>query len=249
LFFFVLTLVSASSASAAVRKTCNQPDSGKRIKCKFDNVNSQMSDTVDNLTDPSVDFLTPKQEDHLKHARDRTMEKTHNIPDKDFKKLSKKRDAECEIQEILGDVDPRNDTNGNGECDELEVCIGDEDGICTPDERAQGGCAEVLNDGIGDDDGICENKGKYEEACVQICDPDSVIGKPGNVDNEESFDVEESLDDVTDLFDEVNPAIATFVQYIATQKALVSVAGTSTSACTSLLVNTRQFNYVTLQGI
>jgi hypothetical protein len=245
---FALILTYDLPASAAGRKVCNQPDSGERIKCKFDNVNSEMSDTVDYLTDPDVDFLTPEQKDHLKHARDRTLKKTGNIPEKDFKKLSKKRDAECEIQEILGDVEPRNDTNGNEECDELEICIGDEDGICSPDEMAHGGCAEVLNDGIGDDDGICETKGKYDEACVEICDPDSIIGKQGNVDNEESFDVEESLDDVTDLFDEVNPSIANFVEYMATQKALVSAAGNSASACTSLLVNTRQFDFITLQG-
>ena len=244
----VFALTSAPSASAAGRKTCDQQDSGERIKCKYDNVNSQLSDTVDNLTAPSVDFLTPKQKDHLKNARDRTLRKTGNVPDTDFKKLSKKRDAECEIQEILGDVDPKDDTNSNGECDELEACIGNEDGICSPDEFAKGGCAEVLNDGIGDDDGICEKKGKYEEACVEICDPDSVIGKQGNVDDEESFDVEESLDDVTNLFEEVNPAVANFVGYMAGQKALVSAAASSTSACTSLLVGTRQFDYITLQG-
>jgi len=236
-------------ASAAPRKTCDQADAGERAKCKFDNVNAQLSETIDNLTGPDVDFLTPKQKEHLKNARNRSLRKTGDIPAEDFKKLSKKRDAECETREIIGDVEAGKDTNGNGECDGSELCIGDEDGICTPDERSQGGCAEALGDGIGDDDGKCENKGKYDEACVMICDPDTVVRREGNHDEAEGFDVEQSLDDTTELLESVGPAVASLAEREAALEAATALVGNSTSACAELEVNTRQFDYVTMQGM
>jgi hypothetical protein len=106
----------------------------------------------------------------------------------EFRQLTKKSQLECQVQEISGD--------GKG----------DDDGVCTGGED----CAEVLGDQIGDDDGICRpRQGKNREACVEICDAAAQNENPANFDDDPTMDsrgrdLEESLDDLTAQYQEVN---------------------------------------------
>jgi hypothetical protein len=166
--------------------------------------------------------------------------------------MGKKHDVECYVQEILGDVEEQDDLNDNGECDEDEICIGDEDGICDPNERNRGGCAEVLADGIGDDDGVCEVKGKYDEACIEICDTDLIMaeGDETNVDRGRADDVEQALQDATDVVDEAGYAVATFLanKRVAAEAACDRENMTACDYLECLMSNDRKYTANEIEG-
>ena len=204
-----------TSDALAARKDCSaETDTGKRIKCKTENLNDAVDGLITNVLDDQTGTFTANQKKQLQNSQNRGRNETDRIKPEDYKHLAKKRKADCYIQEILGDVDPIDDDNGNGECDGFEVCIGNEDGICDKDERKIGGCAEVLDDGIGDDDGVCVDKGKYKEACIEICDTETImsVGDDSNVDPGKAAEIEQNLINATGIVDESSNKVKAFAQ-------------------------------------
>lgn len=203
------------STAFAARKQCDgETDTGNRIKCKMENLTDSFDSFVATVSSDDTGTFSENQKKQLENLRNQVHNEVGRTPPEDFKQMGKKHDVECYIQEILGDVTEQNDLNDNGECDEDEDCIGNEDGICDPNERNQNGCAEILNDGIGDDDGVCEVKGKYDEACIEVCDVDvtMAVGDETNVDRGKADEVEQALEDATDVVDEAGAAIATLIK-------------------------------------
>jgi len=184
----LITLASLAPALAAppARQACTQTDSGERIKCKFANIIDQQRGVADMLGQMGV--LPAAEQLSLSDQIDRAGKAQGRTGPMDFKQLTKKSSVECQVQEILGD--------GKG----------DDDGVCTAGED----CAEVIGDQIGNDDGVCKPmNGKNREACVEICDADAVNGNPANFDDDPAVDsrgrdLEESLDDLTDRYQEAN---------------------------------------------
>lgn len=204
-----------TSDALAARKDCStETDTGKRMKCKTENLNDAVDGLITTVLDDQTGTFTTNQKKQLNNSKNRGRNETERIKPEDYKHLAKKRKADCYIQEILGDVDPGNDDNGNGECDGTEACIGNEDGICDKDEQKIGACAEVLDDGIGNDDGVCVDKGKYKEACIEICDTDTIMseGDESNVEPGKAAEIEQNLINATDIVDESSNKVKAFVQ-------------------------------------
>jgi len=213
------------SAALTARRDCGaEADTGKRVKCRVENLNDAFDGLATTVLDNDAGVFTEKQKNQLRNARSRTGRDTGRTPPEDFKQTVKKRKVDCHTQEILGDVAKQKDLNKNGECDADEECIGNEDGICDQDERGKGGCAEALNDGIGDDDGVCETKDRFEEECLEICDTDTVMaeGNETNVDQGRAAEMELALADATAIVDESNTAVTAFIQ---ARSGAVSAAG------------------------
>ena len=235
------------SISLADRKVCSDSDpeysdTGKRMKCKMENLNDAFDGVVTTALSDDTGAFSEAQKKQLENLNARAKSETGRTSATDFKQMGKKhaRDTACSIQEILGDVTVAQDESGdatrpgfgNGVCDpdEGEVCIGDEDGICQVAEYVQprpynGGCAEVVGDGIGNDDGVCDPKGgsgRFREVCIEVCDPDLVLveGDETNVDRGKADDMEQALDDVTDVLDDANSGLEGF---IATQRLAAEV--------------------------
>lgn len=209
-----------SSIAFAAPKDCNvETDSGKRMKCRVENLNDAVDGLVTTVLTDNTGIFTPNQKKQLENTKKRARNESDRIKPEDFKQLVKKRKVDCYIQEILGDVDPANDSNSNGECDDGEFCIGDEDGICDKFEQKNSGCAEVLNDGIGDDDGICVDKGRYKEACIEICDTDTIMseGNETNVDPGKAAEMEQALVNASDIVAESNTKVKAFLQVQAVE--------------------------------
>jgi hypothetical protein len=180
------------------------------MKCKTENFNEAVDGLMTTVLDDQSGTFSPNQKKQLQNAKSRGKNESGRIKPEDYKHLAKKRKADCYFQEILGDVDPGNDDNGNGECDGTEDCIGNEDGICDKNEQ----CAEVLDDGIGDDDGVCVDKGKYKEACIEICDTETIMseGDENNVEQGKAAEIERNLVNATDIVDESTNKVKAFVQ-------------------------------------
>lgn len=216
-FLFLLLVLAAGhqSTALAARKDCsNETDTGNKIKCKMDNLNDSFDEFVTTIENDDTGAFSSNQKKQLQDMQEQVKNEAARTPPEDFKQMGKKKNVDCYIQEILGDVDPKDDLNENGECDGTEVCIGNEDGICDSNELNKGGCAEVLNDGIGNDDGICEVKGHYDEECIKNCDTDLImaVGNEMNVDKGKADDIEQSLQDITDVIDESNVQVAAFLE-------------------------------------
>jgi len=173
--------------AASGQPACNpdqERDTGRRIKCRMEKLNDRFGALVDTAMQDDTGMFSPAQKQQLAHLKARSASETGRMQPPDFKQLGQNRRPECFVQEILGDVEPGDDGVGgdaNGRCDGNEECKGNEDGVCDDDELADGGCAEVLDDGIGDDDGICEMQrggpNKFDEACIEICDVDMILGE------------------------------------------------------------------------
>ena len=213
--------------AAAAAKDCDtQADTGNRVKCRMENLSEAFDGFVTTVAGDDTGTFSEKQKKQFEDMRTQMKNETGRTPPEDFKQMGKKRDVECFVQEILGDVTAQNDKNGNGECDGNEECIGNEDGVCDQEEMSKGGCAEVLNDGIGDDDGVCEQKGKYDEACIKICDSDltMAVGNETNVERGRADDVEQSLEDATAVVEGANLEVAAALQSRKRAAAALSAA-------------------------
>jgi len=200
-------LVAASAAGAAPpMKDCNQADSGERIKCKFDNILNQQQATVDMLGENSS--IPASQRQAMKNQLARSMRAQGRAAPEDFKQLTKRSKAECQVAEIIGDG------------------FGDDDGIC---KGGNEDCVEVLNDGIGDDDGICRQTGKpsEREVCVQICDAEAINANPNNFDDDPNQDglgrdLEEQLSESAEQFGELNDTLGSEMAAQASFRAAVA---------------------------
>jgi hypothetical protein len=216
----------------------------------MENMNDSFDEFVTTIENDDTGTFSGKQKKQLQDMRDQVKNEAARTPPEDYKQMGKKKNLTCYFQEILGDVYPGDDDNGNGECDGTEDCVGNEDGICDKNEQ----CAEVLDDGIGDDDGVCVDKGKYKEACIEICDPDLImaVGNEMNVDKGKADDLEQSLQDVTDVIDESNTKVAAFIY----NKRLVvqATAGCDKSTMTAceylecLMSNERKYTANEIEG-
>ena len=234
---FLAALLGTPGAGQAdvLRKSCTQSDSGERIKCKTENYQAQMSELVDALTSDGSDLLTPEMKTNLKNSRDRTNRAITRTDAKGFKRMTKKPEPECYIKEFVTD-DVNNSAYGDG----------DDDGICTKGEI----CEEVLNDQIGDDDGICEklhDTGKpVQETCVQVCDRETIDANEENYDEEASQDVEDSLDEISDIIAATNEKVK---KKRALQATLEQLSENGEEACADVLVGTRRFSALELVAI
>lgn len=184
--FACLALADSTVAAPPPRETCDQQDSGERIKCKFGNLVTQQESTAGKIA--SMPETTEAQKMALMNKADQTRSAHTRASEGDFKQLTKKADPQCQIREIEGDG------------------VGDDDGICKGNED----CVEAMDDQIGNDDGICHPRnGKNREACVEICDAEGINSDPDNFDDDpdaESLgrDVETQLDAATEQYVEIN---------------------------------------------
>jgi hypothetical protein len=203
--FTSLFLTSAANAQPPPPpETCDQQDSGARIKCKFGNVIAQQqaaAETISGMPEASESqrlALTSKAE-NAGRAQGRAS-------DEDFKQLTKKANLKCQIREIEGD--------GKG----------DDDGVCKGNED----CVEALNDQIGNDDGICHPRnGKNRETCVEICDQEAISSDPDNFDDDPNQDsrgrdLEAELDQATEQYVEINEMLGEESQLRAAARILAA---------------------------
>lgn len=239
--------LACPGVSHAERKECapNDPeytDTGKRIKCKLGN----MSDSFDVLATMAVGddtgLFSEAQKKQLGNMKERAKRDTERVDQAEYKHQTRKssRDVECVIRERIGDVTDAEDLNGNEICDEDEICLGDEDGICQEDEFVfsapyKGGCAELLDDGVGDDDGICDPQGasgKFREACLEDCGQDATLAEDDekNVERAKADEVELAIEDMTEAIDDASGGLERLI--MARQSTLLAEETcSSTSPC------------------
>jgi hypothetical protein len=188
----VVVLASLFLASVATaqpppaRESCDQQDSGARIKCKFGNVIAQQQAAAGKIS--GMPETSESQKKALTNKADNAGRSQGRASEEDFKQLTKKSTLHCQVREIEGD--------GKG----------DDDGVCKGNED----CVEALNDQIGNDDGICHPRnGKNREACVEICDQEAISSDPDNFDDDPNQDsrggdLEAEVDQATEQYVEIN---------------------------------------------
>jgi hypothetical protein len=194
-------------------ETCDQQDSGARIKCKFGNIIAQQQSTAEMIS--SMPETSEAQRRALTNKAGQASRAHTRTSEVDFKQLTKKASPQCQIREIEGDG------------------IGNDDGVCKGNED----CLEALNDQIGNDDGICHPRnGRNRETCVEICDAEAINSDPDNFDddpNQESLgrDVEEQLDEVTEQYVEINDMLGEDAQL----RAAVSILAANGDSCAAVI--------------
>lgn len=195
---------SISTSQAAPPADCVQQDSGDRLKCKFQNIIEQQEESATKLS--SMGNIPADRTDKLMRQVGNTMSTNSRTGPSDFKQLTKKGQAQCDIVELLNHAQ----SNGDG------------DGICTGNEM----CEEDNDDQIGNNDSVCMPKnGKKREACLQICDAEAIRGNPNNFDDSpgsRGADFEKVLDDITDDYVELNNNLGQSVAIMASFAAQAS---------------------------
>ncbi len=218
-----LGAVMASSVWALppTAQDCSQTDSGERLKCKFDRMNSQIDDTLTEVE--RLDVVSPEQQTMLRNAHSRTQSEKNRVTAEGFRNLTKKK-GKCYFKEKQG--------SGNG------------DGVCDPKTEQ---CEEVIGDQIGNEDGNCSPmKGGNKEVCVRVCDQEPGAADEEDFDPSAGNDIEQTLDDTA----EVLYAASTKVKSAALRAGAVrAVSSDPASKCTNVLVGTRTLSDVELWGI
>jgi hypothetical protein len=215
LALFLASLATAAAAEPPVRQVCDQADSGERIKCKMGNIVEQQRGLAAKVGQSAG--IPEEQKRALSRAVEGAEKARHRADPSEFKHLTRKSKVACQTREIIGD--------GKG----------DDDGVCKGNED----CAEVIGDQIGDDDGICSPRnGKKREACVEVCDAEAVDDDPENFDDDPNADsrgrdIEESLDGVTDQFEQLN-AVMGAGELLPASAARLSALGVH-GACTTFI--------------
>lgn len=186
LLVFAFTTGKTWAAECSPDDKCvNCTDKSERIKCKFDRMadeGKKMLETMEGVPD----LFTPAQLHGIGKAKERMGREKGRLKPDDFKILTKKRSANCQLVEYSGDGD----------------------GVCDPKPPANEDCAEVIGDGIGDDDGICwPLKGKKREVCVQICDEEAVLVDESAMDDNSVAELEGVYDTLTGHAEEVAETI------------------------------------------
>jgi len=208
----VITVISIPTSQAVPPANCAQQDSGDRLKCKFQNIIEQQEESTTKLS--SMGNIPADRTDKLMRQVGNTMSTNGRTEPADFKQLTKKGQAQCDIVELLNHAQ----SNGDG------------DGICTGNER----CEEDNSDQIGNNDSVCSPKnGKKREACLQICDTEAIRGNPNNFDNSpgsRGADFEDVLDDITNDYVELNNELGESVAVMASL-----AAQASSDACSAIL--------------
>jgi hypothetical protein len=212
-------IATPAIAQAPLREICDQPDSGDRIKCKFGNIIEQQRGAAELLD--QMGMLPPTQAEALIKHIDRAGRGQSRSDAMTFKQLTRKSKVSCQVKEILGD--------GKG----------DDDGLCSGGED----CEEVIGDQIGNDDGVCRPmNGNNREVCVEICDDDAINANPDNFDDDPNADttgrdLEESLDDLTEQYEDINLMMAQEMSDRALDPSFQAGGSSShaTAACSKLL--------------
>lgn len=223
----VSTLAFAPAVFGAqpIPDSCDQQDSGERLRCRFGNIISQQQASADSIASmPTVPEnqkqALMKQVERNGHARGRTTAE-------EFKQLTKKSKTSCQILEIAGDS------------------RGDDDGICTGNEE----CVEVVGDQIGDDDGICRPRnGRNRETCVEICDQEAINSDPGNFDDDPAQDslardIEQELDGITNQYVALNGMLAQEAQ-IRSAAGVLAGSGDPCATVIAARANTNTFAFL-----
>lgn len=206
-------------------ETCEQADSGERLKCKFGNIVAQQQAASDMITFmPNVPEV---QKQGLRNQVQRNSRAQGRTQASEFKQLTKKSKTSCQVLEIAGDG------------------VGDDDGVCEPNED----CVEVLGDQIGDDDGVCQPRnGRNRETCVEICDAEAIDSDPDNFDDDPTqdslgHDQEEQLDDITQQYMELNEMLDQEAQLRAAAS-LLAGTGEPCAAVIAARANTNTFAFL-----
>ncbi len=186
---------------------CDQDDPGAKMKCQYQKLSDSICETNQVIQDSTISFLENKKE-KVQHYCAST-QAWIDAPGREdqFKNSFKKKDTDCYIEEIIGDLDDK----GNP--------IGDDDGICTKNEQNKDGCVEDDTDGIGNDNGFCEvtrtGPGKkVREPCLEVCE----VEDTGNPNDDENLDVEMmemvggALEVATEDMDTYNSALRGMIQ-------------------------------------
>ena len=190
LFLGSLLLLPGSVLCAAPCDPASDPpcqscaSNGERLECKFDALADEGDKLVGHLKESS--FITPAQMKGLDNAKDRFEREKTRLKPEDFRLLTKKKNASCQVVEAEG-VD------------------GNEDGVC--DIKVET-CAEVKGDDIGDEDGICIMKGPDREVCAQICDEEATLYGEDTLDDDAlATEIESTYDAMTGHLKEVNESV------------------------------------------
>lgn len=212
--FASLFLASAAGAQPPpVPETCDQQDSGARIKCKFGNVIAQQQEAAEMIS--GMPETSESERRALTNKASNAGRAQGRASDEDFKQLTKKSSLQCQVREIEGDG------------------IGDDDGVCKGNEN----CVEALNDQIGDDDGICHPRnGKNREACVEFCDQEAINSDPDNFDDDPNQDsrgrdLEAELDQATEQYVEINEMLGQETQL----RAVASILAANGDPCAAVI--------------
>lgn len=188
----LVVLVLASGTASHVWAECDPAtnNKGEQLKCKFDALAVEGAALMEQLQQPPfAELQTPASLDGLAKSKARLDKEKGRLQADDFRLLTKKKDASCQVVEIIDDG------------------IGNDDGVCDTKNKPEESCAEVIGDGIGNDDGICSPmKGKKREVCVQICD-EVTMQNEENVDADLAAEYEGVLDEVTGHTKEMNEAL------------------------------------------
>lgn len=242
-FLCALFLAFSSTGAFAAKRTCDQSDTGERVKCKTENMGDELDTAVTLLTGDDADFLSPTQKENLRKARDRARNAAARPDPGEYKRLTRKLDPDCYVAEYVSTDDPPDPEDD-----------GDNDGVCItkgPDKEI---CLEVVGDQIGDEDGKCEvlhAGGKpVQEACVRICDQETVDADEGNFDAGVAEDLEQGIEDTTEALTVMNQEVTAYIAVRQAAALLGEGEGTS-GACDNLLSGTmqRQFTFAESEGI
>lgn len=220
------TLVGGTVVTQAPPDDCNADTKGEEILTAAKNMtNAACNSAAIVMSDRSGLFS-----DSVKAQLDDRCTRSQNWVNAggraaDFARMGKKGSAQCYIAEIEGDG------------------LGDDDGICSPDEKYSKkddrfGCMEDNTDAGGDNDGVCEllqqgHGKKVWEACLEVCETPE--DNPGVTDCTTMDHMTGALQDAADALESANTQIAARLQvYNALQESMLESAD-SVSAGTECL--------------
>lgn len=235
-----LILILGTAGSVFSKQNCNEmhpkmpkkENLGKRMQCKFQNSHEALMNAAETLTGPDAPpVLSETQKMAIKNASKRAMVAADD-PENEifFKGLGRSKKVkpvmvEYEDPDCFGECDMDTQAFCDDICEDPLPENDDEGRICTGNEI----CAEVIGDGLGDDDGHCVQKGgkNKREPCVESLDPELLAEDPDNFDaQKEGEDMEELLDDATNLAEELDTELTLAVEsYWARVSAAGSVNG------------------------
>ena len=207
---------------------CDPEEMGKKIQNSAATLSNTICDTSDIVSNDATGVFSVKEKDFFERQCERAKGWV-NAPGRDstFTSVGKNNKDSCYVVEIEGDG------------------IGDDDGICTQNERIKGGCSEAINDGVGNDDGVCDvtkessngkgKKVKSWETCEEVCiiPEDEIQTDCSTLESMDGF-----LQDANTELSELNNGISLKAQVLSQQQELYTeiVAATDpTDQCTNVL--------------
>lgn len=210
-------------------ESCDPEVKGKKIQESAAKLSETICGTSDIVSSDNTGFFSAKEKDFYAKQCDRTKGWV-NAPGRDstFASVGKKNEDSCYIVEIEGDD------------------IGDDDGVCTQNEKIKGGCSEPIDDGIGDNDGVCEEtresfsgkgkKVKSWETCEEVC---IIPEEEVQTDCSTLETMDGLLQDADTELSELNTQVSSQLQVLAEQRELyneISVEDPIKDNCANVLL-------------